>query len=294
MIERMLKRILLLLSLLIIHLGSSANPSQLRLASLDWTVSETLIALSAAPIAVGDALRYRQWVATPELAAETVDLGSRLMPNRELLATLPLDKFINSSMYASLTPILATYVGQDNVVIVDFYRVGNIWQNQLAATRQIATLIGQPERGEQLIQQTEQLLQNLKTQISAMTARPILMVQFDDARHLRVYGENSLLGAVAAKLGLQNAWQDPVGIWGTSTVDIHQLAQLAKNSRLVVIKPYPINVPSALAKNSLWQRLPMAKDPIILPTIWTFGGLPSAQRFALALTQALQQGGETW
>ncbi|MFC0323053.1 ABC transporter substrate-binding protein [Gallibacterium melopsittaci] len=292
--ESVLKRILLLLSLLMVHLGSSANSNQLRLASLDWTVSETLIALSNAPIAVGDAQSYRQWVVIPELPSETVDLGSRLMPNRELLVTLQLDKFINSSMYASLTPILATYVGQDNVIIVDFYRTGSIWQNQLAATRQIAALIGQPERGEQLIQQTEQLLQKLKAQITAMTARPVLMVQFDDARHLRVYGENSLLGAVAMKLGLQNAWQAPVGIWGTSTIDIHQLAQLAKNSRLVVIKPYPINVPTALAHNSLWQRLPMAKDPIVLPTIWTFGGLPSAQRFALALTQALQQGGEAW
>ena len=62
----------------------------------------------------------------------------------------------------------------------------------------------------------------------------------------------------------------------------------------MVIKPYPTNIQAALAHNTLWQHLDLAKDPLILPAVWTFGGIPSAQRFAQVFVTALQHGGEQW
>lgn len=124
--------------------------------------------------------------------------------------------------------------------------------------------------------------------------RPIALVQFIDTRHLRIYAANSPFGAVLSQLGFHNAWSGSQNAWGFETIDVTQLAKLAPNSRLVVVKPYPANIGSALRYNTLWQHLAMAKDPLILPAVWTFGGIPSAQRFAEMFANGLLHGGEQW
>ncbi|WP_267963604.1 iron-siderophore ABC transporter substrate-binding protein [Testudinibacter sp. TR-2022] len=295
----MKKSALLRLSLALLMLCSyrtfaQVNSPDLKVATLDWTVAETLLALGQPPIAVGDAESYRTWVSVPELPPHTLDLGTRLQPNQELLAKLQPDRFINSAMFSNLTPILQHADRRQQVDEVNFYREGEIWQNQLAATRELAKLIAKPQRAESLIQQTEQLFAQLKTQLTSYQNRTLLLVQFIDSRHLRVYGENSLFGAAIRQMGFHNAWTAPVTLWGSTNIGINQLAEFKDNPRLIVIKPYPVNVPTALEHNTLWQHLPLSKDPIVLPAIWTFGALPSAQRFALALADALQQGGEPW
>lgn len=284
----------LLAALLFISCNVSAITAP-RTATLDWTVAETLLALGHAPIAVGDAESYRTWVAVPKLPQGTLDLGTRLQPNKELVAQLQPDLFINSTMFSSLTPLLQRYVADpQQVESVDFYREGDIWQNQLNATRQLSQRVGDPQAAEQLISQTEQLFAELKQQLTEHQHRPLLLVQFIDSRHLRVYGENSLFGAAIQRMGFRNAWAHPVSVWGSANISINQLADFTDNPRLVVIKPYPVNVPTALQHNTLWQYLPLSRDPIVLPAIWTFGALPSAQRFAQQLATALQHGGEAW
>ncbi|RUA22576.1 hypothetical protein DSL92_05165 [Billgrantia gudaonensis] len=44
--------------------------------------------------------------------------------------------------------------------------------------------------------------------------QPLLLVQFLDARHVRIYGSNSLPGIVLERLGLRNAWDSPSSRWG--------------------------------------------------------------------------------
>lgn len=57
-----------------------------RIATVDWTIAETLLALEVTPLAVGDAGPYQAWVGEPRLPAGVVDIGLRTQPNRELLA----------------------------------------------------------------------------------------------------------------------------------------------------------------------------------------------------------------
>nr|WP_245822089.1 iron-siderophore ABC transporter substrate-binding protein [Actinobacillus succinogenes] len=275
-----------------------AASSHLRIATLDWTVAETLIALGEPPIAVGDAKSYHQWVTQPPLPMNTLDLGVRMQPNPELL--IPLSKtnrktsliFINTGFYASAAPLLQKFAEQ--VHSVNFYGEGDAWQNILTASKQVAVLINRPQAFEQLMQRYRQKLAEIRPHLQPYRDRPLALVQFIDSRHLRIYGKNSPFGAVLTQLGLRNAWAGSQNIWGFETIDATRLAKLPKNSRFVVIKPYPVNIPTALKYNTLWQRLAMARDPLILPAIWTFGGIPSAQRFAEALANGLQNGGETW
>lgn len=262
-------------------------------ATLDWTVAETLIALGEKPLAVGDKQGYKTWVQSPALPDEMLDLGIRLQPNIEQVFSLKKQKplFINSSFYAQTTPMLEK-VGQ--VALVDFYTEGNVWHNVVGATYRIADLIGDPQSSADLVQRYLQNIGQHRPLIQTFTDRPIALVQFADSRHLRIYGQNSLFGAVLDQLGFTNVWQQEVNNWGFENIEITRLAKLPSNTRLVVIKPYPNNIETALKYNTLWQKLALTQDPLILPAVWTFGGIPSAQRFADTLTQALLHGGEKW
>lgn len=267
-------------------------------ATLDWTVAETLMALGEEPQAVGDVKSYQQWVGEPKLPDYIMDLGIRLQPNPEQLLMLSQSPyaqpliFINSSFYAQTTPLLEKFAKQ--VEIVDFYRAGDAWQNLQQATERVAQLIGKPHAYVRLMNHYLQKIAEIRPLVALQTNRPIALVQFIDARHLRIYAENSPFGAVLKQLGFHNAWQGGANQWGFETIEITQLMKLPENSRFVVIKPYLSNVKSALQYNSIWQRLPMAKDPLVLPAVWTFGGIPSAQRFAEILSNSLVYGGDEW
>lgn len=266
-----------------VEVNAAVSP---HVATLDWTVAETLLALGVHPIGVGDIPRYQTWVQEPPLR-DSVDLGLRLQPNLEQITQLPIELFINTSMYASVSEPLNAFAP---VQLVDFYREGHTWQNIIQATRQIATLVGRSAQAEELIEQVEQQFVQQRPQFKAFSERPVAIVQFDDARHLRIYTQQSLLGEVLTRVGLHNAWSAQGNLWGTSSIDISQLAQLPENTQLIVVKPYPVNVPEDLKHNTLWQRLALAQDVVVLPPIWTFGGLVSAQRFAHMLLIGLQQG----
>lgn len=297
-----MKRIILKLQAVIFSLFFAnvliAKEPQRGFATLDWTVAETLIALDETPIAVADAESYKKWVKEPVLPDFVTDLGIRLQPNNEQLLLLshslnaqPLH-FINSGFYHSVTPLLSKFA--DQVDIVDFYQEGEAWKNILMASQKVAELIDKPEAFNRLKQNYLQKIEQIRPLVQPYTNRPIILVQFIDSRHLRIYAKNSLLGAVLTQLGFENSWQGSQNNWGFEVIELTQLVKLAKDSRFVVVKPYPANIASALKYNIIWQRLKMAKDPLILPEVWTFGGIPSAQRFAEIFAQGLISGGKKW
>lgn len=276
---------------------SLAGEPEKGYATMDWTVAESLIALDEPPRAVGDKTSYQTWVMEPSIPAQTLDLGVRLQPNFELIADLsqrlenqPL-VFINSQFYGALNEKLAHY---GKVYNVDFYQAGNTWQNILAATEKIAQIIGKPQAYEALLHRYQQQIDQFRPKLQPLTQRPLAIVQFIDTRHLRIYGENSLFGAVAQQLGFHNAYLPPVNDWGFQNIEITELAKLPENTRFVVVKPYPLNIASALSHNTLWAHLPLAKDALVLPAVWSFGGIPSAARFAEILGNSLLHGGDKW
>lgn len=280
-----------ILTALLLFFSLSVN-AQIKIATLDWTVAETLIALNNAPVAVGDKASYKIWVGKPALAENTQDLGLRLQPNKESLARLSVDRFINSNFFASIEPSLTA---KAPVSTVNFYQPGDTWQNIENATRQIGELIEKSEQAEQLITQTNTQLAKIGQTLTHFRDRPVAIVQFIDTRHLRFYGSHSLFGTILNKLGLTNAWNHSGGVWGSENLSITALATLPKNTRLVVVKPHPANVANALKYNSLWRNLALAEDPLLLPAIWSFGALPSAVNFAQNLQSALlNQRSETW
>lgn len=177
---------------------------------------------------------------------------------------------------------------------IDFDKRSEAWINLLNATKQITKTVNQPEAFNVSLQQYLQTIKEIIPLVKPYVDRPIALVQFVDSRHLRIYATDSPFGQVLKQLGFKNAWQGSQNSFWGETIEVSQLANLPKNSRFVIIKPYPENVARAIKYNVLWQKLDMARDPLILPAILTFEGLPSAQRFAELLANGLVHGGDVW
>lgn len=256
------------------------------LATLDWTLAETLVALGDPPDAVAQVSDYHSWVGEPRLPSRVTDIGLRTQPNVELLARTAPEHILLTPMFAHLTPRLSR-IGTVNSM--PLYTPGeDTWGQILGLTRGLAELNGDRESAEALISSTEARMVELAAQLPE-TVPPLLIVQFMDERHVRVFGENGLFQAVLDRLGLENAWPGSTNTWGFALVGIETLLEL--DARLVVVEPYPTGVEAKLAESALWQHHPSVRggSVITLPPIWSFGALPSAQRFAELLVPALRQ-----
>ncbi|MDM5073648.1 ABC transporter substrate-binding protein [Aeromonas bestiarum] len=258
-----------------------------RIATVDWTVAETLLALGVTPLAVGDVSSYRAWVGEPLLPAEVVDIGLRAQPNRELLAELKPDRILISPLATPLAPTLSRIAPVQSIALYDPQT--DLWQRLHEATLTIAALVNKKAEAERLLAGLDRDLAQMRTELPA-DLPPLLVVQFIDERHVRVFGRHSLFEAVMQRLGLRNAWQGETNAWGFSVASIEQFMALPA-ARLVVVDPIPVGVSERLQEPGLWQHLPLVQQaPVLhLPAVWSFGGVLAARRFASLLNEALQQ-----
>lgn len=264
--------------------GAQSTP---RIATVDWTIAETLLALGVTPLAMGDVESYRAWVGEPKLPAEVVDIGLRMQPNRELLAELKPDLILISPLMASLEPTLSRIAPVQSIALYE--PDADLWQRLHEATLTIAALVNRTAEAERQLAALERDLAQMKGQLPA-DLPPLLLVQFIDERHVRVFGRHSLFEAVMNRLGLRNAWQGETNAWGFSVVSLEQFLALPQ-ARLVVVDPIPVGVSERLQEPGLWQHLPLVKQGKVLhlPAVWSFGGLLAARRFADLLSGALQE-----
>ncbi|WP_052383914.1 iron-siderophore ABC transporter substrate-binding protein [Litchfieldella xinjiangensis] len=265
--------------------ASDTDRPPLDIVTLDWTLAETLVALGVMPQGVAQIDAYHEWVAEPRLAPEVHDLGLRTQPNLELLASLDPDRILLSPMFANLTPRLSRIAPVESFSL--YTPDEDTWEQMLALTRQVASLVDREREGEHLIEASQALFDDLRSQL-ADDQPPLLVVQFMDARHVRVFGDNGLFQAVLERLALENAWTGVTNAWGFSLVGLDALVDI--DARLVVVEPLPVGVESQLAESGLWRHLPSVQDDsvVYLPPTWSFGALPSAQRFAKTLVEALE------
>lgn len=267
-----------------ICLASSSAMASSGLVSIDWTLAETLVAIDASPHGVAQVDAYHDWVGEPHLSERVLDIGLRSQPNTELLAHLAPSHIFISPMFANLAPRLSRISQVDTFSL---YTPGHdTWEEAVTLTRALGEVTGRAAAAETLIEETAMRIETLRQQLPNDIA-PLLIIQFMDDRHVRVFGENGLFQVVLDRLGLQNAWQGETNAWGFSLVGLEQLMEL--EAQLVVVEPYPTGVEEKLRRSSLWQHLPSVRDGTLvsLPPAWSFGALPSASRFAKLLVDAL-------
>lgn len=264
------------------------NLSQ-RIITTDWSIAETLLRLDAPLVGIGDMIQYNNWVATPSIPANVIDLGLRTQPNMDSLIEAHANTLINSSWFQQILPpeLIENWY---TLYAIDFYtNTGISWQNTVEQTKKLAHFINRQTEANQLITNVESTIETDSIHVAEFQHRPIAIVQFIDSRHLRIYGDNSLYGVVLNKLNLVNAWQQPTNGWGFQQISLLELANLPSDTLLIIIAPYPTNLQQKLTKNQVWQQLPFANqlNYRLLPAIWAFGALPSMQRFSQLLTDSL-------
>lgn len=278
---------------LILLFGLAQTHAAPRIATSDWTVSETLTAIGAPPLAAGDKVSYQKWVGYPKLPENVADFGVRMQPNVEYLARLRPDLFIQTAFYMGSADALRQIAPVHQIDMAD--ERGITWDKTVSATRELAKLAQRSTAAEQFIAQTENQFAQQKRALHAHAKQPVAVVQFINARQVRIYGSTSLFHVVLGKLGLQNAWTGASNQWGFTNIALADLARLPENTLLIVVKPHPTDVGHTLRHSALWQRLPMSRNHRVLPAVWAYGGLSAMARFGDLTTNAILHGKqESW
>ncbi|WP_428028786.1 ABC transporter substrate-binding protein [Ancylobacter sp.] len=262
-----------------------------RVVAMDFGLAETLIEIGRPPIALPDPGEWADWVVEPALPAGIANLGADREPNLELLAALRPDLIVTTPYLAGIRPLLEDFAPTREFSI---YAPpgGHPYALSVAATRALAAAVGRPTEGEALIDRADATMAQARARFAetGMAERPVLVVNFLDTRHVRVYGPGSLFGDVMARTGLVNGWTRTSNYWGFSTVGIEELAQ-SPASRLVYLEPISPDTLDKLAQSPLWNSLAFVKAGRIhrLPPVLMFGMLPAAMRFARQLSRALER-----
>lgn len=262
------------------------NPA-LRVASLDWALAETMLALGHKPIAIVDAASWNKFVVEPPLPAGIADLGLSTEINFELLAALRPDLILTSPFVQELEPALRR-IG-DTLELSVFEKSAVPFAQQQKLTRTLGDRLGRTEAAEAFLASAEKQFDSYRARISALRPLPVLLVNFMDARHVRIYGGSGLYQNVLDRIGVTNAWAGETNYWGYSTVGIEKLAT-TRNLRLIAFEPIPADTYPTLDRSPLWSQLPFVKAGQVstLPPVLMFGALPSALRFAHLLVEHLE------
>ncbi len=264
-----------------------AARASLRVACLDWALTETLLALGRPPIAIVAAADWRRFAAMPPLPDTVADLGLQPEINFELLAMLRPDLILTSPFVAHLEPTLERIA---RTLRISIFEKGDV---PLAQPRAIARILGERldcvNEARRFLVDAERRFDEYRERLGRLHVPPLLLVNFMDGRHVRVYGGAGLYQNVLDRIGLSNAWNGDTNYWGYATVGIERLA-IAKKLRLIAFEPIPPDAVPTLQRSPLWSRLPFVKggQVSVLPPVLMFGAMPSALRFADLLVGHLE------
>ena len=258
-----------------------------RVVSLDWALAETMLAIGVTPVAVVAADDWAQLVVEPALPASVADLGLAQDVNFELIADLRPTLILTSPFLKNLEHTLRRIAP---VVPLSVFDEGGAPLGQRrVVTLTLGDLLDRHLEAEQYLERAEQTFDAERTRLAALSPRPLLLLNFIDARHVRVYGGSSLYQNVLARLGLSNAWNRPTGYFGYATVGVEQLAT-DRDLHCIVFDPVPPDAGPTLRDSPLWSRLPFVRAGHVsfLPPTLMFGAMPAALRFARLLTTTLE------
>lgn len=257
------------------------------LAILDWALLETVVALDVPVLLAAELRQYRRLPIGHDLPADTLDMGLRGAPNLELLQAQSPDLILISSFYEAMRPqleriapvlSLATYTPDRPAL--DLAR---------DAVTRLGALLDRETQAQDLLSALDHALDAGRQKLSDRSERPAIAVNLGDARHLRVFGPESLVGGVLAGLGRPGAWEGPTSYSASAPVPVTALARMPE-ADVIVVGPTPEDLRAALARNPVWEALPQVREGRI---VWTgdhnhYGGVPTALRLAAEITDGLE------
>lgn len=260
-----------------------------RVATFDWALLETLLALGANVVAGTELRQFRDVAVMPTVPPSVTDLGLRGTPNFEALRDARPDLVFNSNFYAWADDRIRLIAPVEMHVI---YQPG---QSPYELSERATLAIGERlslGAAPRMVETLRDKLETYRRRFEKGDRRPILPVNLGDARHVRVFGSDSMFGEVLARTGLINAWAGATSYSAAAPVGIERLASMP-DAWIVLIPPHPADAYAELQASAFWKALPPVRDGrvLLLGSINPYGALPAAERFADQLAEGL---GHAW
>lgn len=268
--------------------GGSSDPAprRMRTAVLSAWIAETLFAIGAPPVALPELERGARVWGPSDLPAGIVDLGLAGEPNIELLEQLRLDLILaDSRLQGWILPRLEPIAP---VVAAAIYTPA---LHPLAAARaetaRFGDLLDRRAEAARVVAEADAAFGRARATLSGCAKRPFFVVRLVDDRNLVLYCRGSLFHDVLMELGLPPA-SPAANDWGFLTTGIEALAAVP-DARIIHFEPVPKEARRLFTQPSLWSHLPAVRDGRVtpIPELYSWGGLPTAKRFADELTIAL-------
>ncbi|MGR9439237.1 iron-siderophore ABC transporter substrate-binding protein (plasmid) [Rhizobium leguminosarum] len=262
-----------------------------RIVSLDYGLASTLLSLGLPPVGISDLADWDRWVVEPPMPKSVVDIGSSFEVNFEILVTLKPDIILTTPYLDELLPKLQSVA---KVVRLEVFTpgIGSILPAAIAATRKLAGELGRENEAEQFLSRADAFFERCGSRLAGKNLPPVALVNFMDARHVRIYSSPGLFHNVLERIGVRNAWTRESNYWGFETIGIEDLSKITDpDARLIAFDPVPPDVLPKLAQSPLWNRLSFARPGhlSILPPALMFGMVNEAMRFAGLLTDLLEK-----
>ncbi|MGI3899520.1 MAG: ABC transporter substrate-binding protein [Janthinobacterium lividum] len=280
------RRALLAGALALVTVSARAETGSPRVAALDWTLASACLSLGIVPAGVAEQRLYTHWVQDPALPASVAELGLRTAPSLEGLAALEPDLILINALDEPLRARLERIAPTLSLSIYGPERR----PLALAAEtlRDLARRFGREAEAEAVIAGSERGFARCAAALAGSARPPVVVFAFEDARHIRVYGQGSLFADVLGRLGLSSGWTGATSAWGTALAGIDAVASL-RDTMLVAVDPIPADARALIAGDGLWAALSAGRSsPLVtLPPVWAYGEVGAARRFADLLTPAL-------
>lgn len=258
--------------------------------TLDFAIAETLFEILDTPVAMGGVNNYKSWVGENSTPQNLVSIGTIPQPNKELISTINVSTILAPPQYIYLEDDLSRIAPVEQLSLYNNNPMRS-WEKMVKFTKEIGVRVGREQEANFLISESEEHFSRLR-EVSNSIPSPLLIIQFLDERHVRVYGENSLPGTVLDQLELDNAWDGPTNQWEFSIISISELFNY--DVHLVIVDashlPSRKSVQDGIMASGLWNRLPSVQKSnttLLNANFWVFGAIPSTIRFADSLVNAL-------
>lgn len=261
-----------------------------RVAVLARWIAETIVALGIPPVALPELTTSDSIWRDMPLLEHTVDLGLTGEPNLELLDQLHLDYiFIEGRFQSARWEPLFRQIAP--VIVSSIYTAERKpLQTARSETWRFGELLSSPVEAQKLIAATEAILDAHDKRFSSAKA-PVFVARTLDDRNVMLYCAGSLFDEVLTRFGLRNACRVSSD-WGFLTTGIDSLASEPDAWIIHFEPPRRGTTEGPIAANPLWLHLPAVKAGRMtsIPELYSWGGLPTARRFAELLLERLPDG----
>lgn len=258
-----------------------------RIAALNWDVAEQVLSLGVTPVAMPDITGYQEWVMQPEVPSTVLDIGSRVEPNFQRLASLKPDVIIIASPQLDLLPRL------EQIAPVLFYQTYSDQHDNTQAAidnfRLIAQVLGKQAQAEhRLMLMQKNIAQMRALLLTAYQGHLPKVTSFRFASITSIYqfGDNSTAQYALSLLGMEPAIEQAPTQWGVKQKRLKELRNVGSG---VALYFEPFAQESQLKESVMWNAMPFVRHHKMnsVKPVWNYGGAVSIEYMAQALTDSL-------